>query len=138
MQAWAKTFYKSKAWHRCREAYIRQRVGIDGGICEECHDNIGYIVHHKTMLTPENVSDPEISLNEENLELVCKPCHDDFEGHGIKRAHALRPLVVFDSSGMPIRKRDDIRGDQGSTLGLTLGGALACVYGENDGTPEPP
>lgn len=105
MQDWARSFYKSKAWHRCREAYIRQRVGIDGGMCEECHDNIGYIVHHRQALTKENISDPEIALNEANLEYVCKTCHDEFDGHGIRRAHDLQPLVIFDSSGMPIEFR---------------------------------
>lgn len=33
-------------------------------------------VHHKVPLTADNVKDPEISLNWENLELLCKTCHD--------------------------------------------------------------
>ena len=102
MQKWARKFYRSAAWHKCREAYIRKRVNIDGGICEECRDNLGYIVHHKTPLTELTINDPEISLNEENLEFVCKPCHDEFEGHGIGHAHDLKPIVIFDPSGMPI------------------------------------
>ena len=104
MQKWARKFYKSAAWHKCREAYIRKRVGIDGGICEECKDNLGYIVHHKTALTELTINDPEISLNEENLEYVCKPCHDEFDGHGIRRAHDLGPIVIFDATGMPIAR----------------------------------
>ena len=104
MQKWARKFYKSAAWHKCREAYIRKRVGIDGGICEECKDNLGYIVHHKTALTELTINDPEISLNEENLEFVCKPCHDEFDGHGIRRAHDLGPIVIFDATGMPIAR----------------------------------
>ena len=102
MKDWAKKFYKSQAWLKCRNAYIRKRVGIDGGLCEECKDDLGFIVHHKEHLTPENVADPEISLNEENLEYVCKACHDQFEGHGFKHDHKLKPLVVFDRDGMPI------------------------------------
>ena len=114
MQDWAKTFYKSKAWLKCRNAYIRKRVGIDGGICEECHDNVGYIVHHRLALTKENISDPEIALNEANLEYVCKTCHDEFDGHGVgRRPHKLPPIVLFDDSGMPIaftreREREEI------------------------------
>ena len=104
MKEWAKSFYKSQAWIKCRNAYIRQRIGIDGGICEECKDNQGYIVHHKTMLTKENINDPEVSLNHDNLEFVCKECHDEFEGHGVGRK-APKPLVIFDATGMPIRMR---------------------------------
>ena len=102
MKDWARSFYKSKAWIKCRNAYISKRINIDGGLCEECKDNLGYIVHHKEHLTKNNIDDPEISLNEDNLEFVCKTCHDDFEGHGVKHGHKLKPLVIFDETGMPI------------------------------------
>ena len=101
----ARSFYKSKAWSKCRNAYIRQRVGIDGGLCEECKDDLGYIVHHKEPLTELTINDPEISLNEDNLEYVCKKCHDEFDGHGFKHNHKLKPLVEFDATGMPVRLR---------------------------------
>ena len=103
MQTWAKSFYKSKAWLKCRNAYIRKRVAIDGGICEECHDNQGYIVHHKTMLTKDNVNDPEVTLDEKNLFFVCKSCHDEYDGHGVRHGHGLGLLVEFDADGMPVR-----------------------------------
>lgn len=35
----------------------------------------GEIVHHKTELTPRNIDDPMITLNEDNLETVCRTCH---------------------------------------------------------------
>lgn len=101
----ARSFYKSKAWLKCRDAYIRQRIGIDGGMCEECKDNLGYIVHHKEPLTELTINDPEITLNTDNLEYVCKKCHDEFEGHGFKHNHKLKPLVEFDATGMPVRMR---------------------------------
>lgn len=103
-QEWAKNFYRSNKWMRCRNAYIQQRITTDGGLCEECHDRPGYIVHHKVILTANNISDPEISLNENNLEYVCKSCHDLFDGHGIRRAAA--PLCRFDADGQPISLRD--------------------------------
>ncbi|MCI1244599.1 MAG: HNH endonuclease [Bacilli bacterium] len=37
---------------------------------------IGTEVHHKVHLTPENVGDPEISINQENLMLLCNECHN--------------------------------------------------------------
>lgn len=32
-------------------------------------------MHHKIPLTPENVTDPDITLNWENLQLLCRDCH---------------------------------------------------------------
>lgn len=103
-QEWAKIFYKSRTWIRCRNAYIQQRIITDGGLCEECHNKPGYIVHHKIILTADNISDPDISLNSVNLEYVCKDCHDLFDGHGVR--HATAPLCRFDSSGQPISLRE--------------------------------
>ena len=48
----AKWFYDSSAWRKCRASYISKRQGIDGGMCERCRERPGYIVHHKTAITP--------------------------------------------------------------------------------------
>lgn len=75
MKEFAKAFYKSKAWHDCREAYMHS-VGY---LCENCRRKgilkTGDTVHHKVHLTPENIKDPSVTLNWENLELVCRDCH---------------------------------------------------------------
>ena len=75
MRAFAKAFYGSVAWQRCRDAY----ASSVGGLCERCLRrglyNPGEIVHHTTELTPENISDVRISLGWDNLELVCRDCH---------------------------------------------------------------
>ena len=70
MKNWAKGFYASKAWRKAR-AYIFTR---DMGLCVRC-GSPGEIVHHKDYLTPNNISNPEITLGENNLELVCRACH---------------------------------------------------------------
>ncbi len=71
----AKKFYNSKAWKKCREAY-KQSVN---GLCERCLKNGKYVVgdevHHKICLTPENINNPDITLSFENLELLCSSCH---------------------------------------------------------------
>lgn len=103
IKEWAKSFYKSKRWQACRQAYIDKRINIDGGYCEECHERLGYIVHHKIMLTPLNISNPDVALNHCNLEYVCKECHDRFDGHGIGKGNKKKSAVVlFDSNGMPM------------------------------------
>lgn len=35
----------------------------------------GEIVHHKIELTPENIHNPDITLNFDNLQLLCRDCH---------------------------------------------------------------
>lgn len=97
---WAKPFYKSTKWKKCRDSYIAERIAIDGGMCETCKQNLGYIVHHKILLTPDNINDPDIALNHDCLEYDCKECHDQFDGHGVGKKTKL--LCEFDSNGQPI------------------------------------
>ncbi len=71
----AKRFYNSPAWERARNAYLKERIALDAGLCELCHEQSGTEVHHKIFLRPENIDDPNISLNPENFELLCYRCH---------------------------------------------------------------
>lgn len=68
-------FYKTQAWRKARAAYLKTA----GGLCERCLKagliRAGEFVHHKEHLTPENVKDPAVALNPENLELLCRDCH---------------------------------------------------------------
>lgn len=70
-------FYNSKEWQRCRTSYTKKAKGL----CERCLKKgivqVGEEVHHKTRLTNENVNNPMISLNFDNLELLCKNCHHE-------------------------------------------------------------
>ena len=75
MKEYAKAFYKSAAWKRCRAAYVKSV----GGLCETCLAKgiyrPGEIVHHVVPITPENISEPTVVLNWDNLQLVCRDCH---------------------------------------------------------------
>ncbi len=95
MKPWAKKFYKSKAWEKCRAAYIIKVHGF----CERC-DKPGKIVHHKTWLTPQNINDPNVTLNHNNLEFVCQDCHNE-EHHGGETAAS---GLIFDENGDLIAK----------------------------------
>lgn len=105
MKEFAQIFYRSKKWRSCRKAYIAERMLIDGGLCEACHERAGYIVHHKIVLDSCNINCPEIALNSDNLMYVCKDCHDKFEDHFLDR-HRTRPVparrLVFDADGEPV------------------------------------
>ena len=85
MQEFAEKLYKSKAWQRCRKAYAAKA----GGLCERCLARglvtPGEIVHHRIHLTPNNVSDPTITMSFDNLELLCRNCHGKEHGNCEKR-----------------------------------------------------
>ena len=71
----ARNFYNSPAWEKTREAYAKSK----GLLCERCLQKgrytPGIIVHHKVHLTPENITDPNVSLAWDNLQLLCRDCH---------------------------------------------------------------
>ena len=75
MKPFAEKFYKSQAWKETRKAY----AASVGYLCEECLRRgvyrPGEIVHHIRELTPENISDPAVTLSWANLELLCRDCH---------------------------------------------------------------
>lgn len=73
-------FYKTKQWKQTRAAYITYKHGI----CERCtnskhKDKSGFspgkYVHHKIYITTKNIHDADITLNFNNLELLCYQCH---------------------------------------------------------------
>lgn len=106
-QDWAKAFYNSQAWRNARQSYINYRLSVDGGMCEVCHEQLGYIVHHKINLNPININDPNISLNRDNLRYECKWCHDREEGHYIGKGKPRpEPVCMFDSFGNPMSIRE--------------------------------
>lgn len=104
--AWAKPFYNSAAWAKCRDSYIAERRSVDGGLCECCRKELGYIVHHKVILTEQNIYNPDIALNHDNLSYECKTCHDTHEGHGVGGHGKAKALCLFDEEGNPISIRE--------------------------------
>lgn len=94
---YAKKFYKSTAWKKCRDSYYKFRHGL----CERCTVRTGKIVHHKNYITPENIKDPEITLSFSNLELLCQDCHN--REHHEKNSPVVEG-VMFDENGDLIRR----------------------------------
>lgn len=79
-------FYASKKWTSLRNRLVVER----GGICERCGELISdtsqAIGHHKIELTPSNYRNPSISLNPDNVEILCWSCHS--------KEHASRPREI--------------------------------------------
>ena len=97
MKPWAEKFYKSKAWKKTRKAYYISKYGL----CERC-GRPGDIVHHKIHLNPSNINDPNITLNFDNLELVCQDCHNKEHSARLPVAEGL----MFDENGDLVQTED--------------------------------
>lgn len=103
MREFARSLYKSRAWKDIREFVISR----DKGLCQRCKREgrltPGKIVHHKIPLTPANINDTRISLNPDNLEYVCKECHEiiheELEQGVFGTRTISEPRVAFDSDG---------------------------------------
>ena len=75
VKEFARKFYSSKAWKNTRAAYAKSRrnlceLCLEKGLLVPCE-----IVHHKVELTPENIDNPDVTLNWNNLQCVCRDCH---------------------------------------------------------------
>ena len=83
MKDYARKFYKSQQWK-----YIRQ-LALDRshGLCERClRKGIiqpGEAVHHKVYITAENINDRSVTLNLDNLEVLCRKCHAEEHADGL-------------------------------------------------------
>ena len=96
--ALAKKFYKSKAWKKTRQAYFNSKFGI----CERCEET-GDIVHHKVYLDINNINDPDVILNWENLELLCIFHHNS---EHFRKHEAIEEGYYFDEDGQ-LRYREE-------------------------------
>ena len=75
VKEFARKFYSSKAWQHTRAAYAKSKrnlceVCLEKGLFKPCE-----IVHHKIELTPDNIDNPDITLNWNNLQCLCREHH---------------------------------------------------------------
>lgn len=95
------TFYCSKDWISFRERIISDR-GKDGIKCEICgryilSDREIHIHHTPVELTEKNYTDKNISLNPDNVKMVCMGCHNKEHGRfcGIKKQKGRGVYLVY-------------------------------------------
>lgn len=104
MREFARAFYQSPAWKKCRVAYAKSRRGL----CERCLERgivrPGVIVHHLVHVTPENVGDPDVVLNWGNLQLVCRDCHAELHSGRGDRRYTIDEFGRVDVIDPPIAK----------------------------------
>lgn len=85
-----KRFYTLKPW---RDLSYNLKIQASGK-CSRCDYQVidiadyKYLIgHHKIELTEDNIDDPNISLNPDNIEIICHWCHNKEHkrfGHGKK------------------------------------------------------
>jgi 5-methylcytosine-specific restriction endonuclease McrA len=90
-------FYKSENWKLAREL----KIMAVNGLCERC-GQVGIEVHHKERLNVENVNDVSVCLNPENLELLCRDCHN-------KEHKRFSKEIQFDEEGNPINTEKSLK-----------------------------
>ena len=87
-------FYRSAAWQQARLIKITSA----NGRCEKC-GGVGEEVHHIIHVTPSNVEDLNVTLNQDNLILLCKDCHNKEHGRFTDKRE-----IVFNSDGDMVKK----------------------------------
>lgn len=103
MKDYAKSFYLSQSWRACRDAYFRKQ----NGVCERC-GNAGDIVHHKCYINPDNINNPKITLNFDNLELLCQDCHNKEHMSKGKKKNNTRYSVDDEGNILPPTSKNKI------------------------------
>lgn len=75
----------------------------------------GIIVHHKVYLTPTNINNPDVTLNWDNLQLLCIDCHNKEHSKELPIGEGL----MFDAEGNlvkiispPVMQNDNGSGDR--------------------------
>lgn len=89
MKPYAERFYKSTAWKNCSQVYLHRQ----GYLCEECLKRglhtPATLVHHIVHISPENIGDPSVTLNFDNLEALCVDCHAAIHSGSERRRYRL-------------------------------------------------
>ena len=92
MKPWAERFYKSKAWQRVRE----QAMQRDARLCVDCLKKNRITpaeeVHHIVELTQDNINNPAIALNLDNLVCLCRECHQARHGEQTEKRYTVDEL----------------------------------------------
>ena len=91
-------FYKTAVWVKCQKTIMKR----DGYLCQDClkHGKItpATEVHHIKFITPENMIDPAITTNPDNLVSLCHDCHE--------KRHAGKKRWRVDKNGRIISIKD--------------------------------
>lgn len=117
-----KQFYNSKEFYDFKTLLMHKRVNEYGELlCEECgkillhrYDTIPH--HYQIPLTNENVNDRNISLNEDNIQIVCFNCHNKLEKRFCKVDRKVYLIVGAACSGKTTFVKENANGEEDIVL----------------------
>ncbi len=95
----SRKFYNSQTWIKTAKAYKQSQFGL----CEKC-GKVGEEVHHIIPLNPTNINNPDVTLNWNNLMLLCRSCHELIE----EKAKPTRDGIRFNEYGQLEEVKNDI------------------------------
>lgn len=90
----AARFYDSARWKRTQAAVMKAY----NYTCQRC-GRPAKIVHHRVWLTPDNINDPDVTLNWDNLVPLCQDCHNREHIGGRETRRGL----AFDATGRLVK-----------------------------------
>ena len=92
MKPYAEAFYKSRQWQACRDLVIARA----GGLCQMCMKKglikAAAVEHHIKPITPQNINDPMITLNTDNLMALCTDCHAEIHSGKAQKRYKVDEL----------------------------------------------
>ncbi len=88
-------FYNSTAWRLLADWFRKDK----GYVCNRCGD-YGNEVHHIEEITPDNIHDVSITLNQDNLELLCHKCHTQ---ETLRKHKNTSQDLIFDEDGYVVK-----------------------------------
>lgn len=103
----------STAFRELRMLLIIQR----GAVCDKCGevftDTSKLVAHHKIEVTADNINDPRITLNPDNIGILCMRCHNAESNRFITKSHDIyivygAPLSGKSTAVMHMMRRGDI------------------------------
>lgn len=98
MKPWAESFYKSKQWQTCRHDFLSSKHWLCERCAREGTESPATVAHHKIYLTRSNINDPDISMNWNNLEALCREHH--YQEHHRRASSILTESgYFFDANG---------------------------------------
>jgi len=74
-------FYRSREWNELRKLLILENIKKNGNlVCQDCGKTIlkdyECIAHHIQEITQQNLNDINVTLNKDNIRLICFSCHN--------------------------------------------------------------
>jgi thymidine kinase len=104
----SKWVYASAQWEKVRKLVLIR----DYHLCVHCGE-AAWGVHHIIELNADNINDMDIVFGMDNLESICKTCHDESEDHSFvfKKNNATSSGFTFDDNGdiIEVYKQEDLR-----------------------------